>query len=94
MRGVAGAQEESGRGAFCDGHHWETRTLEGSSAGPTEPERAYGALAGERRSYRIGALRAQGTHQAVGASRTTCGIALLTEIRPADDPSTVRLQRR
>jgi hypothetical protein len=28
------------------------------------------------------------------ASRTTVGIALLTEIRPADDPSTVRLQRR
>ncbi len=35
--------------AFCDGHHRETRTVEGSSAGPTEPERAYGASAGERR---------------------------------------------
>ncbi len=25
---------------------------------------------------------------------TTCGVALLTETGPADDPSTVRLQRR
>lgn len=48
----------------------------------------------------IGASGAHGTPQALDASRTTFGVALLTEIavcpegRPADDPSTVRLGRR
>ena len=71
------------------------RTVEGSSAGPTEPERAYGAAAGERRTWRDRRVEgAHGTHEAVGASRTTFGMALLTEIGPADDPSTVRVQRR
>ncbi len=37
------------RAVFCDGHPRERRTVAGSSAGPTEPERAYGASASERR---------------------------------------------
>ena len=53
---------DTGRASFCDGHHRGTRTVEGSSAGPTEPERAYGAAAGERRIMARSARRGRAWH--------------------------------
>ena len=82
------------RASGCDGDRREWRTVEGSSAGPTEPSRVLGASPANGSHADAPACWAQGARGAIRRVGGHRRVALLTEIGPADEPSTVRSRRR